>query len=66
MARHEYEVGNTIEYRDFSGGKRVVLVEGREEDVKNGRSGFDGVVVEGPEKDEFVWGYDSQITRVIK
>ena len=60
----DYEVGDIIEYRDFCGGLRKVQVSLRDSDIKNGRPGFDGEVVSGPNAGLSVWGYDSQITRV--
>lgn len=57
----DYEVGDTIVYSPFGGGERVVLVDEKEADIKNGRPGFGGTIVgEGMG----VWGYDSQIVRV--
>lgn len=60
-----YEVGDTIEYQPFGGGRRRVRVTGKEADIKNGRAGFDGVVVAGPDDGMTVWGYDGQITAVL-
>jgi len=67
----KYKVGDIIEYRTFGGELRKVKVEIKEEDVKNGRPGFDGTIIDMANKDnkilqDSVWGYDSQITRVIK
>ena len=62
-----YKVGDTIEYTSFGGDSRIVKVTASFEDVKNGRPGFDGTIVGGPVSDwDDVWGYDSQITRVVK
>jgi hypothetical protein len=47
-----YAVGDTIEYSAFGGVRRTVLVTNREEEIKNGRPGFDGITTEG----ESVWG----------
>ena len=61
----EYTYGDIVVYR--SGAIRHVLVDEIEEDIKNGRPGFGGTVVnDGPEKGVSVWGYDSQIERVFK
>jgi hypothetical protein len=66
----DYSVGDTIEYRDFLGDRRQVRVTERHGDIKNGRPGFDGVVVgpscggDGPQDGQTVWGYDDQITSV--
>lgn len=59
---HSYGVGDVIEYRPFGGGTRRVLVDLVEDDIKNGRPGFDGRVVGS---NASVWGYDEQITRVL-
>lgn len=59
-----YDIGDTIEYSPFGGGVRVVLVDEKDSDIKNGRPGFGGTVAEGPDTGVSVWGYDSQITRV--
>lgn len=66
-----YKAGDIIQQRD-----RFVLVEFREDDIKNGRPGFEGQEVNRdgtPVPSEFasdasdgVWGYDDQITRVIR
>jgi len=63
MSDIQYAEGDVIEYRDFLGDLRVVRVELKEDDIKNGMPGFDGTVVSGPEKSESVWGYDYQIER---
>ena len=57
-----YRVGSTIKYRAFGGEIRTVVVESKEEDIKNGRPGFDGMVRPG----EWCWGYDDQIISVVK
>ena len=50
---------------------RVVRVQTKERDIKNGRPGFDGVVLHHVEEaiaqldQNLVWGYDDQITRII-
>jgi hypothetical protein len=62
----DYEVGDVIEYRTFTGNHRRVLVEYKEADVKNGRPGFDGTCTNGGANPGMtVWGYDDQITRVV-
>lgn len=60
--RKDYRVGDTIEYRHFGGGLRVVTVTHKERDIKNGFPGFDG---DTPDGDTW-WGYDHQIVRVVK
>lgn len=57
----EYNVGDTITYRAFGGVLRVVRVEEKDPDIKNGQPGFDGTVIEGPDAGMSVWGYDDQI-----
>ena len=57
----KYKVGDTIQYRDFGGNLRTVLVNGREEDIKNGEPGFFGSMEDGMG----AWGYDDQIVRVV-
>lgn len=65
----DYKVGDVIAQQAFGGGVRYVLVEMKEEDVKNGRPGFVGILVDSdgtPIKAEYgVWGYDSQIVKVL-
>jgi hypothetical protein len=71
-----YEVGSILEYEPFGGGVRRVRVTAKEADVKHGEPGFDGVLVAGSGFDTAdedgeewegtgVWGYDSQILRVL-
>jgi hypothetical protein len=60
-----YDVGSIIVYRPFGGGERMVKVTAKESDVKNGESGFDGEIIDGAEDGREVWGYDSQILRVV-
>lgn len=59
----DYNIGDKVVY--WSGGFRVVLVDEKDEDIKNGRPGFGGTVVGGPDDGMSVWGYDQQIERVI-
>ena len=60
----QYEVGDTIQYQPFGGDLRTVVVTNREDDIKNGRPGFDGHLVGAP--GARCWGYDSQIVRVVE
>lgn len=60
----EYREGSVITYDAFGGLPRVVFVETKEADVKNGRPGFSGTVTEGVEAGSSCWGYDNQITAV--
>lgn len=62
----KYTAGSVIEYTPFGGGTRRVRVAGTDSDIKNGRPGFDGVLVNaGDVTGMEVWGYDSQITRIL-
>ena len=63
-----YKVGSVIEYSPFGGGCRRVVVEEKEDDIKNGRPGFSGHQVGAGPRDGLgggVWGYDDQIIRVV-
>lgn len=65
--KNDYKVGSIIEYATFGGfPTRMVKVSDKDKNIKNDRPGFAGVVTEGHEKDMEVWGYDYQITRVVK
>jgi len=63
-----YQEGDVIAYRTFGNGPpRLVEVESKEEDVKNGRPGFSGTCIAGgADAGMSVWGYDHQITRVVR
>ena len=54
----KYRVGSVIQYETFTGEVRVVTVREVEQNIKNGMPGFSAV--------EPFWGYDHQITKVIK
>ena len=58
-----YSNGSIIDYRTWTGEVRRVLITEKLDDVKNGRSGFDGVLVD--DTGFGVWGYDDQIIRVV-
>jgi len=60
----DVKIGDVVTYVTFGGGTRTVTVTNVEEDIKNGAPGFDGELVDGPEKGSLVWGYLHQITRV--
>jgi hypothetical protein len=62
----DYREGSVIEYTAFGGLKRIVLVTEKSDDVKNGRPGFDGKEQGSDSDSDGVWGYDDQISRVIK
>ena len=59
--RINYGIGDRVAYRTFGGASRIVEVTFKCEDIKNGRAGFDGLVVNGTEAGMSVWGYDDQI-----
>lgn len=65
MSVIEYAEGSVVTYEPFGGGPRAVYVTSREADIKNGRPGFEGVILNrasNPAIDfGFAWGYDSQI-----
>lgn len=63
-----YKAGDVIEYQTFGGGNiRRVLVEYREDNIKNCRPGFSGTAIEGgADADMSVWGYDDQIISVVR
>lgn len=69
MKDFEYCVGSKITYLTWGDTPRQVIVDVRMNDIKNGKSGFDGTIV-GSGKDGFapetVWGYDNQIISVDK
>jgi hypothetical protein len=52
-------VGDTITYEPLLGGTREIVVTVIEDDIKNGRSGFEGYLVADPTYT--VWGYEYQI-----
>lgn len=60
---HGFGVGSIIEYGSFGGDTRRVEVTYVDHDIKNGRPGFDGTIVGSDDGD--VWGYCSQVTRVV-
>lgn len=56
----EYEVGDTITYRDSGGDTRTGVVAEKTDDIKNGRPGFDLTDAGGAP----TWGYDDQVISV--
>jgi hypothetical protein len=65
----EYWTGDLVIYRPFGGGTRRVKITAKYDDIKNGRPGFDGVLVDdagalGGNDALSVWGYDDQIVEV--
>lgn len=59
------KIGAIVEYETFGGGKRRVILDEVSDDIKNGRPGFGGEIVTGPDRGMSVWGYADQITRVV-
>jgi len=64
----DYQEGSIIVYHAFGGLKRTVRVEEKESDIKNGRPGFSGQLVDhqGLPDNAGVWGYDEQIVQVVR
>lgn len=60
----KYKVGSILTYTCFGGGSRRVRVTNKDPNIKNGRPGFAGDVLDGPEAGMGCWGYDDQITSV--
>jgi len=68
-----YNVGDIILQQSWSFGQRYIRITNKDNDIKNGSSGFDGVLCDkrGNEvnKDDkygnTVWGYDTQILKVV-
>jgi len=63
-----YGPGDHLIYHAFGGEERHVIVEARYEDIKNGRAGFDAIMLdpsdEGMDTGRTIWGYDDQIISV--
>ena len=67
MASKDYEIGDILEYSTFTGAVRKIVVTDKDDDIKNGRPGFGGTLVDpDPAGWNDVWGYDSQIVRVTR
>ena len=65
----DYLVGDVVEYVTVHGARRVVKVTSKSPNVRCGREGFDGVVLDSTEQDHRrsrVWGYSTQVVRVMK
>jgi hypothetical protein len=62
----DYRVGSIIEYTPFGGGLRRVNVTSVDMDIKNRRPGFAGTTMGGDEDGLLVWGYDAQVSRVVR
>lgn len=68
---NDFEVGDIVTYSTWGSEIRRVLVESKEEKIKNDRDGFDGVLVDYENNKIYlsgkpmgVWGYCSQILSV--
>jgi hypothetical protein len=61
----DYQIGDIIEYVAFTNELRRVKVTLRDQDIAKGKPGFEGVALSGPTISNYVWGYDSQVKRVI-
>lgn len=59
FTQKDYDLGSTVFYLD-----RIVSVLEKSEDIKDGRPGFSGERIDEDSGD--VWGYDSQIERVVR
>ena len=61
-----YKEGDTVRYETFTGELRTARVTAKVPDIKNGKDGFDGVILGQSQStsDAEVWGYDYQIIRV--
>lgn len=59
-----YQKGSLIEQKTFDGKLRLVVVTKVIPRIKNGKNGFDGYI--DGHKEKHVWGYEEQITRVIR
>ncbi len=66
MSNARYNIGDILTYEPFGGGRRKVRVIEKESDIKNGRAGFAGELLNSDDEYRNVWGYDSQILWVIK
>ena len=58
-----YKVGDTVRYETFTGELRTVKVTDKVTNIKNGKDGFDGHILD--DEKSTVWGYDHQIIRVF-
>jgi hypothetical protein len=58
----EYEVADTVEYKDIFGQRSCAVVRAKRRELKHDRAGFEGV---GVGTGDPVWGYDDQIAYVV-
>jgi hypothetical protein len=68
---NDFEVGDVVTYATWGSEVRRTLVEFKQENIKNDRDGFDGVLVDSDNNKIFlngktlgVWGYCEQIISV--
>lgn len=70
VAFEELEVGDVVVYHAFGGEVRRVAITRLDDDIKNSRNGFSGVIVDSNNREvpmvsavgaTGVWGYTSQI-----
>jgi hypothetical protein len=65
----KYAVGDIIEVETIGGKIRRVLVQYREDDIKDGQPGFEGLIVSagpgGGERGAAAWGYDDRVLRRV-
>jgi hypothetical protein len=55
-----YKVGDTVSFEPNGGGIETGVITLKDDDIKNGRPGFDIKKIDG----EMMWGYDYQIKAV--
>lgn len=64
-----YKVGDVVEQHPFGMAemKRVVGVKKKSANIKNGRPGFEGALIDlkGTTTGASVWGYDDEIQRIL-
>lgn len=66
-----YGIGSIVSYSPFGGGSRTIKIISKEDDIKNGRPGFDGIGVQKVNNQweekpgEYYWGYDYQIINIV-
>ena len=69
----KYSIGDAVRYCSLDGSQRLVRVENKSDDIRNGRPGFSGPLlgldhepVPAPRWVQLtVWGYDTQIIGVF-
>lgn len=66
LTRISYDVGDIVTYTPFGPGTRCVLITGKDADIKNGKPGFVGDVIDDNGNPISFWGYDHQIIHVSR